>query len=50
MGYLNKRGGRIILTDIEAPDKQEWGTAQEAMTAALDLEKNVNEVIIYRNE
>lgn len=45
MEYMNKRGGRIHLTDILAPDKQEWGTAQDAMIAALELEKNVNEVI-----
>lgn len=44
--YMNKRGGRINLTPIEAPEKQEWGTAQEAMVAALELEKKVNEVII----
>ncbi|KAJ8969285.1 hypothetical protein NQ314_001823 [Rhamnusium bicolor] len=41
--YMNKRGGRVVLTDIEAPPKQDWGTAQEAMSAALDLEKRVNE-------
>ena len=42
--YLNKRGGRIVLSDIENPGKKEWGTAQEAMEAALGLEKRVNEV------
>ncbi|XP_060531327.1 ferritin, heavy subunit [Cylas formicarius] len=40
--YLNKRGGTIILTEIGAPEKQNWGTAQEAMEAALELERNVN--------
>lgn len=44
MRYLNKRGGRIVLTDIKTPEKKDWGTAQDAMTAALDLEKKVNEV------
>lgn len=47
MEYQNKRGGRIILTDIEAPEKQEWGSAYEAMHAALELEKKVNEVRKY---
>lgn len=47
MEYLNKRGGHIILTEIQAPAKQEWGTASDAMNAALELEKNVNEVSIY---
>lgn len=46
MEYLNKRGGRIILTEISAPEKQDWGTAQDAMCTALDLEKRVNEVNI----
>lgn len=45
--YLNKRGGRIVLTDIKNPDKKEWGTAEEAMTAALELERQVNKVSVY---
>lgn len=44
MTYLNKRGGRIILSDIQTPDKNEWGSAENAMSEALDLEKKVNEV------
>lgn len=44
MEYINKRGGHIILTDVGAPEKQDWGTAQEGMCAALELEKKVNEV------
>lgn len=44
MTYLNKRGGRIILTDVKHPEKNEWGTAEEAMEAALNLEKDVNGV------
>ena len=44
MTYLNKRGGRILLKDIQAPDKNEWGSAEDAMGEALDLEKKVNEV------
>lgn len=43
MNYQNKRGGKIALSAIAAP-KNEWGTAQDAMIAALDLEKEVNEV------
>ncbi|KAK9872151.1 hypothetical protein WA026_016205 [Henosepilachna vigintioctopunctata] len=46
MEYMNKRGGRIILTEISSPEKQEWGTAYEAMNAALDLEKKVNESLL----
>lgn len=43
MKYQNKRGGRVTLSDIKAP-KIEWGSAQDAMQAALDLEADVNEV------
>lgn len=45
MKYQNKRGGKIALSDIKTP-KNEWGTAQDAMQAALDLEVNVNEVCV----
>jgi ferritin heavy chain len=41
--YLNKRGGRIIMQDIKNPEIQDM-TAVEAMTKALELEKQVNEV------
>lgn len=44
MTYLNKRGGKIILEDIKTPPRQEWGTAEEAFQAALQLERDVNEV------
>ncbi|XP_050299792.1 soma ferritin [Anthonomus grandis grandis] len=46
MEYMNKRGGRIVLTPIEAPVKQEWVSAQEAMHSALELEKAVNESLL----
>ncbi|PSN33797.1 Soma ferritin [Blattella germanica] len=46
MMYLNKRGGRIILTEIGVPERNEWGTAEDAMLAALDLEKKVNESLL----
>lgn len=45
MTYLNKRGGRIILSDVKRPEKNEWGNAEEAMVAALNLEKDVNGVV-----
>ncbi|KAK7872502.1 hypothetical protein R5R35_014290 [Gryllus longicercus] len=46
MLYLNKRGGRIVLTSINAPERNEWGTAEDAMMAALDLEKKVNHSLL----
>lgn len=44
MKYQNKRGGRILLTDVKAPPKSEWGTAVDAFSVALQLEKDVNQV------
>lgn len=45
MKYQNKRGGRVVLSEIKTP-KVEWGSAQEAMQAALDFENEVNEVLM----
>ncbi|KAL1122616.1 hypothetical protein AAG570_002943 [Ranatra chinensis] len=42
MTYLNKRGGRVILEDVKAPPKNDWGLAEDAVAAALQLEKDVN--------
>ncbi|GAB1607686.1 soma ferritin-like [Argonauta hians] len=42
MKYQNKRGGRVLLKQIEKPCQDDWGTALDAMEAALDLEKKVN--------
>jgi ferritin len=42
--YQNKRGGRVVLNQIEKPSQDEWGNALDALTAALDLEKTVNQV------
>jgi len=46
MAFQNKRGGRVVLKDIKKPDQDEWGSGLEAMKAALDLEKQVNQSII----
>lgn len=46
MKYQNERGGRIVLSDIQAPKQQNWGTTLEAMSSALDLEKKVNESLL----
>lgn len=42
--YQNKRGGDIVLTDIQAPSRRDWNSAKDAMTEALQLEKKVNQV------
>lgn len=49
MNYQNKRGGSIILTEIESPSKSDWVSAKNAMSDALDLEKTVNDVCILLN-
>ncbi|XP_028669376.1 ferritin, middle subunit-like [Erpetoichthys calabaricus] len=46
MEFQNKRGGRIFLQDIKKPDKDEWGSGLDAMQAALQLEKNVNQALL----
>merc|ERR1711860_284404 len=46
MKYQNKRGGRIVLQDIQKPDRDEWGCALDAMQTALSLEKSVNQSLL----
>jgi ferritin heavy chain len=46
MTMQNKRGGRIVLQNIQKPDRDEWGSGLEAMQAALALEKNVNQALL----
>ncbi|XP_076445494.1 soma ferritin-like [Babylonia areolata] len=46
MSYQNKRGGRIVLQDIKKPDRDEWGSALDAMQAALVMEKNANQALL----
>lgn len=44
LAYQNKRGGRVLLEDVKRPAQQEWGSAEDAMSAALALERDVNAV------
>nr|AFX93743.1 ferritin 1 [Ruditapes decussatus] len=46
MKYQNKRGGRVVLQAIQKPDRDEWGSGLDAMKAALQLEKTVNQALI----
>ena len=46
MKFQNDRGGRVVLQDIKKPAKDEWGSGQEAMQAALELEKTVNQALL----
>jgi len=49
MRYQNKRGGRIVLQPIAKPTRDEWSSPLEAITAALELEKTVNQVSNVNN-
>jgi len=42
MKFQNQRGGRIKLQEIKCPDRDEWGSCLDAVTTALNLEKEVN--------
>merc|ERR1711970_1326665 len=46
MNYQSKRGGRVVFQDIAKPSSMEWGTALDAMEAALELEKTVNQSLL----
>jgi len=46
MKFQNNRGGRIVLQNVQKPEKDEWGTGMDAMQAALALEKNVNQSLL----
>ncbi|XP_031558953.1 soma ferritin-like isoform X2 [Actinia tenebrosa] len=46
MKFQNQRGGRIVLQNVKKPERDEWGTGQDSMQAALDLEKYVNQALL----
>jgi ferritin heavy chain len=46
MKFQNARGGRIVLQNIEKPERDDWGTALDAMQMTLALERNVNQVLL----
>jgi len=46
MKYLNKRGGRLVLQDVQRPATDEWGNGLKALQAALELEKRVNQSLL----
>ena len=46
MKFQVQRGGRVKLNDIMKPAKDEWGTGLDAMQAALELEKTVNQALL----
>lgn len=46
MKYLNERGGTILLEPIQPPEKFDFKTGLEAMEAALQLERDVNNSLL----
>jgi len=46
MKYQNMRGGKILLQNVEKPERDAWGSALEAMQSALEMEKNVNQTLL----
>merc|ERR1712001_106607 len=44
--YQNKRGGKVVFQDVAKPSSMEWGTPLEALEAALELEKTVNQSLL----
>ncbi|ESN95876.1 hypothetical protein HELRODRAFT_185946 [Helobdella robusta] len=46
MKYINKRGGNVVLQNVEKPPQENWGTGLQAFEAALQLEKSVNQSLL----
>ncbi len=46
MNFQVKRGGKVILSDIKKPAKDDWEGPLEAMEAALQLERDVNQALL----
>jgi len=46
MKYLNKRGGRVVLQNIEKPTNDTWGSPLECMQIALECEKSLNQAFL----
>merc|ERR1712227_249100 len=46
MKYQNRRGGKVVFQDVAKPTTMEWGTPLDALEAALELEKTVNQSLL----
>nr|XP_019597152.1 PREDICTED: ferritin light chain [Rhinolophus sinicus] len=42
----NQRGGRALFQDLQKPSHDEWGKTQDAMEAAMVMEKNLNQALL----
>ncbi|XP_074088139.1 ferritin heavy chain-like [Macrotis lagotis] len=46
MRFQNQRGGRILLQDIQKPERDDWGGGLRALESALRLEETVNQALL----
>ncbi|XP_072463444.1 ferritin light chain [Notamacropus eugenii] len=46
MRLQNQRGGRVLLQAVQKPAQDEWGRSLDAMEAALNLEKGLNQALL----
>lgn len=46
MKHQNDRGGKLTLSSISKPKKDEWGTALEGLNSALSLERELNQAVL----
>uniref|UniRef100_A0A8C9AXL4 Ferritin n=1 Tax=Phocoena sinus TaxID=42100 RepID=A0A8C9AXL4_PHOSS len=42
----NQRGGRAHFQDLQKPSQDEWGKTQDAMEAAINMDKNLNQTLL----
>ncbi|KAB0387154.1 hypothetical protein FD755_002110 [Muntiacus reevesi] len=42
----NQRAGRALFLDVKKPSQDEWGKTEDAMEAALLVEKNLNQALL----
>ncbi len=45
MKYQNDRGGSVVLDEVPKPNA-EWGSVEDAMQAAMELERGMNHGLI----
>lgn len=46
MKYVNKRGGRVVLQNVQKPVRDEWGRGLDALQTALAQEKEINQSLL----
>ncbi|XP_061041712.1 ferritin light chain-like [Eubalaena glacialis] len=42
----NQRGCRALFQDVQKPSQDEWGKTQDAMEAAINIGKNLNQALL----